>query len=153
VTDTGRHAAGFAHSFRRIARLSSTVPDPSLRKLCSSAFCASWAPLYKQDTQISVALLRYLAKERAVPGRYLLRQSPAALSSTARGGLQPMPLASPWKRRRSRRQPARPCTLLVGVRGLVERGLIEGPPHQLETDRHPARGEAAWDRERWKTGE
>jgi hypothetical protein len=87
------------------------------------------------------------------PRRYLLRQPPAASSSTVRGGLQPMTLASPWKRRRSRRQPARPYAPLVGVRGLLERGLIEGPPHELETDRHPARGEAAWDRERWKTGE
>src|SRR5262245_64646834 len=60
---------------------------------------------------------------------------------------------SPWKRRRSRRQPARLCALLVGVRGLVERGLVERSPHQLEADRQPARGEAAWDRERWKAGE
>jgi len=61
--------------------------------------------------------------------------------------------ALPWKRRRSRGQPARPCALLVGVRGLVKRGFIEGPPHQLEADRQPAFGEAAWDCERWKAGE
>src|SRR6478752_4782006 len=84
-----------------------------------------------------------------------LPRRPAAAVADTWGATQVYSLTFAIARplRTSRRQPARLCALLVGVRGLVDRGLVERPPHQLEANRKPARGEAAWDRERWKAGE
>jgi hypothetical protein len=97
----GKHRICLVEKIAGLAKIAATLPplsyirahDPRSKssKVVFLRLLRLVSTAVQQDAQISVALLRYLAKDRAVPGRYLLQQPPAASSSTVRGGLQPMP--------------------------------------------------------------